>query len=74
MKTEPGPPAPIPPLESYELRSTPGPDYSAQNETTLAQSATGFGLPGNAVSYKIYVRLTTGNEAGSDPLTITRPF
>ena len=66
------------------LRSVPGPDYSSEDETTLASisaggpltftSAEGFGLPGNSVSYKVYVRLTTGNEAGSDAVTVTRPL
>ena len=73
-----------PGLQSYELRSTPGPDYSAEDESTVASippggpttftSTAGFALPGSAVSYKIYVRLTTGNEAGSAALTVTRPF
>ena len=72
-----------PDLATYELRSTPGPEYSAEDETTLAalppggplayQTSTGLATPGSAVTYKLYVRLTTGNEAGSDPLTITRP-
>jgi hypothetical protein len=71
-------------LASYELRSVPGPDYVSEDESTLASippggpltftTAAGFSLPGNAVSYKIYVRLTTGNEAGSEAVTVTRPF
>ena len=75
---------PSPALVSYELRSSPGPHYSAEDEATLASipprrsahlsKRHGFGLPGNAVNHKIYVRLTTGNEAGNDLLTITRPF
>ena len=70
-------------LDRYELRATPGLEYSAEDETTVAtfapgsplvyQTTTGFGLPGNAVSYKLYVRLTTGNEAGSEAVTVTRP-
>jgi hypothetical protein len=73
-----------PELASYELRSTPGPDYAAEDEITVASipsggplaytSSAGFGQPGNAVSYKVYVRLTTGNEAGSDTVTVTRPL
>ncbi|MES2661583.1 MAG: hypothetical protein V4689_23395 [Verrucomicrobiota bacterium] len=73
-----------PDLASYELRSVPGPDYVSDDETTLASippggpltftTTAGFSLPGNAVSYKVFVRLTTGNEAGSEPVTITRPF
>ncbi|MES2438413.1 MAG: hypothetical protein V4584_05085 [Verrucomicrobiota bacterium] len=37
------------------------------------QTTAGFGLPGNAVSYKLYVRLITGNDAGSETVTIVRP-
>ena len=29
--------------------------------------------PGNAAIYKVYVILTTVNERGSNPVTITRP-
>ena len=29
--------------------------------------------PGDAASYKVYVILTTGNERGRNPVTITRP-
>jgi hypothetical protein len=29
--------------------------------------------PGKAASCKVYVILTTGNERGSNPVTITRP-
>lgn len=71
-------------LATYELRSTPGPEYASEDESTVASippggpltyhTSTGFGSPGSAVSYKLYVRLTTGNEAGSDPVTITRPL
>ena len=49
-----------PELASYELRSTPGPDYPAEDESTVASippggplaytSSAGFGQPGNAVS------------------------
>jgi hypothetical protein len=36
---------------------------------------TGFGLtqPGTEASFKVYVILTTGNEAGSAPMTVERP-
>jgi len=71
-------------LASYELRSTPGPDYAADNESTVASispggslgysTSAGFGLLVNAVSYKIYVRLTTGNESGNEPVTVNRPL
>ena len=76
-------PSTDPELDHYELRSTPGPEYSAEDETVIANipaagplshsTADGFALPGAAVSYRLYVRLTTGNERGSETLTITRP-
>ena len=72
-----------PELASYQVRAVPGPDYSTDDETLLAtippnaprtyQSAAGLALPGTAMSYKIYVRLTTGNEAGSNAQTVVRP-
>ena len=36
--------------------------------TTLA----GLASPGNVASFKVFVVLTTGNEAGSNTVTITR--
>jgi hypothetical protein len=84
----PSPPAPSSPgpqadLTSYQLRSVPGPDYSSDDESTLAtipaggsltyNTSAGFGIPGSAVSYKVHVRLSTGTEAGSDAVTVTRP-
>lgn len=76
-------PSTDPELDHYELRSCPGPEYSAEDETVIAtipaggpltySSTAGFALPGAAVSYRLYVRLTTGNQAGSETVTITRP-
>jgi hypothetical protein len=72
-----------PELDHYRLCSTPGPEYSAEDETVIAtipaggpltySSTAGFGTPGAAVSYRLYVRLSTGNQAGSETVTITRP-
>jgi hypothetical protein len=72
-----------PELDRYEVRSTPGLNYSAEDESIIAtippagplvfSSAEGYALPGNAVSYKVYVRLNTGNQAGSEAVTILRP-
>ncbi|MES2924844.1 MAG: hypothetical protein V4819_25035 [Verrucomicrobiota bacterium] len=33
----------------------------------------GFAIPGSAMTYKIFVRLTTSSESGSDAVTVTRP-
>ena len=72
-----------PELAAYQVRAVPGPDYSTDDETLVAsippnaprtyQTAAGLALPGSAMSYKIYVRLTTGHEAGSSAKTVTRP-
>jgi hypothetical protein len=71
-----------PDLEEYEVRFSPGPSYDAGTSSvagnlpplTLAL-ATDAGLAASAdqASFKVFVRLTTGNEAGSNTLTITRP-
>jgi hypothetical protein len=72
-----------PALAGYHVRATPGPDYSAEDETLLAtippgaprsyNTAAGLAVPGSAMSYKVYVLLTTGHEAGSNAETVTRP-
>ena len=71
-------------LQDYQLRAIPGLDYSADDATTLHTfspadprdflTGAGFAIPGTAMTYKIYVRLTTGNESGSDAITVTRPL
>lgn len=70
-------------LDHYELRGNPGTSYSDDDAVTIATHApgdaleflTGFGLtqPGTAVALKVYVVLTTGNEAGSAPMVVERP-
>ncbi len=72
-----------PELAGYQVRATPGPDYSTEDETLLATiapgapltytTAAGLALPGAAMSYKVYVILNTNHEAGSEPGTVTRP-
>lgn len=70
-------------LDHYELRGNPGTVYNDDDAVTIATHApgdareflTGFGLtqPGTAVALKVYVVLTTGNEAGSAPMVVARP-
>ena len=71
-------------LDHYELRAVPGPEYTAEDEQVIATLAKGaaprefrtdFSLasPGMAASFKVYVVLTTGNEAGSEAVTVERP-
>lgn len=72
-----------PTLDHYELRAVPGPEYATEDEVhvlTIAPDApreclTAFSLtaPGMAASFKIYVVLTTGHEAGSDPVVAEVP-
>lgn len=70
-----------PNLDHYTIRSTPGPSFDIDNNTVLAsvpppeteyQTLEGLTAPMAQVSYRVYVVLTTGNEAGSNAVTITR--
>jgi hypothetical protein len=36
-------------------------------------AVTGYSIPGAAITYKLFVRLTTGNESGDEAMTVTRP-
>ena len=70
-------------LESYQLRGTVGDEYSDEDAVVIATNAPGaprefitpFGLtqPGAKVALKVYVILTSGNEAGSAAMFVERP-
>ena len=71
-------------LEEYQVRAVPGDDYQLDDEQILATlpagasplellSAFGLNTPGQAVGYKVYVVLNTGNERGSEAVYVTRP-
>jgi hypothetical protein len=70
-------------LESYELRGSAGDDYNDEDAVVIATNAPGaprefvtpFGLnqPGAKIALKVYVILTTGNEAGSAAMFVERP-
>ena len=70
-------------LQSYELRGSVGDFYSEEDAVVLdthgpndpREFVTAFGLnqPGAQVAFKVYVILTTGNEAGSAALLVERP-
>lgn len=71
-----------PNVESYQLRYSPPPNYDTQSDQVIAtiepgigQVITSVGLasPGSTALYRIYVILATGNEAGSNTVSITRP-
>ena len=75
--------SPDPMLERYELRGNAGDDYSDEDAVVIAthepgdarEFVTPFGLnqPGAKIALKVYVILTTGNEAGSAALFVQRP-
>ena len=66
-----------------ELRYSPGPKYSVEDETTVATvpaagpleflTTTGLTQPGATALFRNYVITATGNERGSNTVTITRP-
>ena len=72
-----------PGLAAYDIRGVAGPGYDTEDEVNLATVLPGaprtystnfaLGTPGNAASYKVYVILTTGNERGSNAVSVTRP-
>lgn len=69
-------------LERYELRGTVGDHYDDQDAVVIATNAPGeprvflttFGLnqPGAEIALKVFVVLSTGNEAGSAPMVVER--
>jgi len=71
-----------PNLDHYVVRMSIGSSYDAAaatvvgnlpaGTTSLATTA-GLENPGDVASFKVFVKLTTGNEAGSNTVTITRP-
>jgi hypothetical protein len=70
-------------LEQYELRGCAGPDWNEEDAVTIASHApnaprefiTDFALnqPGATATLKVYVILSTGNEAGSAAMLVHRP-
>jgi hypothetical protein len=69
-------------LEFYQVRGVPGPEYDGDDEAVIAtipkgaprQVRTTYSLAqlGNQASFKVYVVLKTGNEAGSNAVTVMR--
>lgn len=71
-----------PNLEHYEIRVSPGPTYDSGTATAAGQILAGteefrttqeLMNPGDTATFKVFVVLTTGNQAGSNAVTITRP-
>jgi hypothetical protein len=44
----------------------------AGNDPRVFLTATGFSIPGAAMTYKLFFRLTIGNESGGEAMTVTR--
>ena len=68
-------------LQVYQLRGCIGSVYDEETSELIANFPPGtlstqtlFGLAssGDTVTFKVFVHLTTGNKAGSNPVTITR--
>ena len=71
-----------PQFANYQLRVSSGATYNAATavvvDTVPAGTLTlttirGLENPGDQASYKLFVRTTTGHEAGSNTITFTRP-
>lgn len=69
-------------LQEYEIRRCTGPTWNDATAVVIGNVAPGVldfqtinGLPatGSVATYKVFVRLTTGNIAGSNAETFTRP-
>jgi prefoldin subunit 5 len=70
-------------LKEYQVRYTPGPRYDEDDASVVAttqpseprevRSDAGLTQPGAESSFKVFVITDTGNEAGSDALTVERP-
>jgi len=75
--------SPDPALQDYQIRAVPGEEYDADSESVVATilpsaplvflTGNGFAMPGAAVSYRVYVRLKSGNTRGSQTATVHRP-
>jgi len=70
-----------PNLAEYEIRMSIGSTYNAATAvvvgsitdgSTTFQTIAGLANSGDVATFKVFVKLTTGNEAGSNPITITR--
>ncbi len=69
-----------PHLDHYEVRFCPGPNYSTEDESVVGSvdpgeprnlpTGAGLAIPGSVASFKVYVITTTGNESGSNAVTV----
>lgn len=72
-----------PDLASYSVRRSGATPYDGSTETVVASvlpgvlsldTSAGLGTPGSTMGFKVYVVLSTGNERGSNAVTITHPL
>jgi hypothetical protein len=76
-------PSTDPNLFQYEVRRCSGANYSTETEVVIGNisptdpleflTTSGLEASGDVATFKVYVILTTGNEKGSNTVTITRP-
>ena len=74
-------PSSDPKLDRYEIRFVSGPDYSTDDESISGSvdknavpeffTLDGLSGPGTIANYKVYVVLDTGNEKGSNAVSVT---
>jgi thiamine monophosphate kinase len=71
-----------PNLQHYEIRVSPGATYDSGTASVSGQVLGGIeefrttqelASPGDTATFKVFVVLITGNQAGSNSATITRP-
>ena len=71
-----------PNLDEYEMRMSLGTTYDGTTATVIGNipagtstfaTSEGLANAGDVATFKLFVKLTTGNEAGSNAITITRP-
>lgn len=77
------PASPDPDLDEYEVRVTFGPTWSDSNNhiagtvaaggPRVLKTTKGLQTPGAVAAYKVYVRLKSGGEAGSNVVLVSRP-
>lgn len=77
-------PSSDPNISHYEIRWVAGPVYSTEDESISGSvqpgdpleffTVDGLSGPGAVASYKVYVVLTTGNEKGSNAVSVTQPM
>ena len=70
-------------LSAFQIRFCAGPDYSTDDESVIGTvdpsaprefvTIASLANPGDIASFKVYVITATGNEKGSNTVTITRP-